>query len=97
MLFLHSVICIEPVLQCSCHRVICRVLQNDHLVLFTQPETHGTTTDLEFYSLKDAQTHDMLNYEDHIWPVVCQREEGGRGPADAPPPTPPPGLHNQQT
>lgn len=44
------------VLQCGSHRVIWRVLQNAHLVLFTQPETHGLTTDLDFYSLKDTNT-----------------------------------------
>lgn len=47
----HFVICTD--------RVIWRILQNDHLVLFTQPEAHGLTTDLDFYSLKDTQTHDI--------------------------------------
>lgn len=47
----------------------------DYHLVFTQPETYGLTTDLDFYSLKDTQTNKWhLNNEDHIWSLVCVRE-----------------------
>lgn len=67
----------------ACHRVIWRILQNDHLVLFTQPETHSLT-------FTASRTHKHMTVKlwgPYLASSVCQREGGDGGPADLPCPT----------
>lgn len=80
MLFLDAcstlALCLEPV----CHRVIWRILQNDHLVLFTQPETHSLT-------FTASRTHKHMTaklWGSYLASSVCQRGgvEGDGRPAD---------------